>query len=163
MLEPDPPRRLSSKTLPQDAAVVTASSRPLPGIRYHLLREERLIYAVPKRFADCSIEELPEHLNFIQFNPSSGIGKLIAEFSRLGSHNKEQEVIVLDSVEAIVECVNEGLGYTLLAEPDINRYANEGVDLRKKDGVDLKRRLVLASRDKNSNLNDVNRLVNLFD
>jgi DNA-binding transcriptional LysR family regulator len=133
-----------------DAAILTASKRSEAGLQYNILREEALVYAVPHAFDKKSIEETAQNLPFIQFNPSSGIGKVIYNHTSKLTATSEKQPIVLDSVEAIMECVNEGIGFTLLAEPDIKRYATNKVIIKKTRKKNATRQLVLATpkRDK---------------
>ena len=108
-----------------DAAIVTESGQRKSDLNYHLIRSEPLMFAVPKAFEAMDITEIRKHVPFLQFNPGSGIGKIIQRYMSHGSDSAGKQDVVLESVEAIVECVNEGLGFTLLAKPDIARYATE--------------------------------------
>lgn len=145
-----------------DAAVVTASEKPPSGLRYDVLRSERLCFAVPGQHTSLTLDELIERVPFLQFNPSSGIGKLIESNMREVSGGRIKEPIVLDGVEAIMECVNQGLGFTLLSEPDIERYAIDSVDLKMPVDKNLARQLVLASVENGLVGQDVEKLVKLF-
>ncbi|MGI9353086.1 MAG: LysR family transcriptional regulator [Rhizobiaceae bacterium] len=145
-----------------DAAVVTASKAPQPGLRYDVLREEKLMFAAPSIPGHPGPEELVRTLPFLQFNPNSGIGKLIESHIRGFTDYVPKKTILLDSVEAIMECVNEGLGFTLLSEPDVRRYASHSVQLIDPDGEGPSRRLVLASAGKGIISKDIGRLANLF-
>lgn len=145
-----------------DAAIVTASGEAQPGLRYHILKEEALVYAVPGKLSGLPISELVEMHAFIQFNPGSGIGKLIASHMRNLNRSGIRRRIVLDSVEAIMECVNEGLGFTLLSELDVIRYANADVTIVRPTSKNISRRLVLVSADKSPNAGDIDRLAELF-
>ncbi|MEM7213914.1 MAG: LysR family transcriptional regulator [Pseudomonadota bacterium] len=146
-----------------DAAVVTASGEPQNGLNYHVLREEKLMFATPGKSVENTPEELIRTMPFLQFNPNSGIGKLIENHMRVLASVKTGEAIMLDSVEAIMECVNSGLGFTLLAEPDIRRYASDAVRLIEPTARTLTRRLVLTSSDSEPMARDVDQLANLFD
>lgn len=146
-----------------DAAILTASKQSEAGLKYDVLREETLVYALPSKTSKLSIEETAVELPFLQFNPSSGIGKLIANHVRKLTSKSNPQPIILDSVEAIMECVNEGLGFTLLAEPDIKRYANETVTIVPTSGKTLNRKLVLATADKEGGHNMTENLVTLFE
>ncbi len=127
-----------------DAAVVTESERERSDLEYHLLRRERLMFAVPKKFADQPVEALRSKLPFLQFNPGSGIGKLIQQHMSGSSTTGNKQDIVLESVEAIIACVNEGLGFTLLSEPDIRRYASATCGIVPMKTDELVRHLSLA-------------------
>jgi DNA-binding transcriptional LysR family regulator len=54
--------------------------------------------------------------------PDTGIGKLIA-----GAMGQPRDVVVLDNLEAIMECVVAGLGFTLLPVADVERYLTPDV------------------------------------
>jgi DNA-binding transcriptional LysR family regulator len=146
-----------------DAAILTASKQAETGLKYDVLREETLVYALPANHSKLSIEETALELPFLQFNPSSGIGKVIANHVRKLTSKSKKQPIVLDSVEAIMECVNEGLGFTLLAEPDIKRYANQTVSIAPTSGKTLSRQLVLATADKESGQDMAGNLAELFE
>ena len=145
-----------------DAAILTASKQTEAGLKYDVLREETLVYALPSKHSQLSIEEMALELPFLQFNPGSGIGKLIANQVHKLTSKSSRQPIVLDSVEAIMECVNEGIGFTLLAEPDIRRYADASVVIQPTAGKTLTRQLVLATAHKENGLDMAKNLVELF-
>ena len=62
-----------------------------------------------------------------------------------------------------MECVNKGLGFTLLAEPDIHRYADKSVKVKPPTEKLLSRQLVLATTNKDRLENMAEELVSLFD
>ncbi len=104
-----------------DAAVLTPSPVQQPELEHRTLRQEPLAYAAAETVSGCTAAELFERLPFFHFLPESGIGKLIAlKLDEQGL--RSDKPIFLDSVEAIMECVNKGIGFTLLPEPDIRRY-----------------------------------------
>lgn len=105
-----------------DAAVVTALPEPNSGLHYIPLRRERMVWVAPKNVADSKPQTLFATLPFFHFLPRSGIGRLIATQVARHAH-PEGRVLYLDNVEAIMECVNAGLGFTLLPEPDVKRTA----------------------------------------
>jgi len=127
-----------------DAAVVTASTAADTGLIYRKLREERLAFVAPKRFKEASLEELFTQLPFFHFLPKSGIGKVIEKHVS-GFQRGSRKSIYLDSVEAIMECVNQGIGFTLLPEPDIERSASRQTVLVENNLPDMTRHLVLAT------------------
>ncbi|MEM9247393.1 MAG: LysR family transcriptional regulator [Pseudomonadota bacterium] len=87
----------------------------------------------PLRFACNSAEAtrdpavLARATPFLQFRPEAGIGRLIARHIAPFLQQASQRPIVLDSVDAILECVKEGVGFTLLPAPDIARTADARV------------------------------------
>ncbi len=62
-----------------------------------------------------------------------------------------------------MECVNEGIGFTLLAEQDIRRYANKSVLIQPTAGKPLTRQLVLATANTESVQDMAGNLVELFE
>ncbi len=145
-----------------EAAVVTASSVSPPALQYSPLAREPLVYAIPKSVDGGNLDTAEKALPFFQFNPGSGIGKSIEAFQRRRATNTAHNPIVLDSVEAIMECVNEGFGFTLLAKPDVERYAGRLVKLVEPVEAKLFRDIVLVTR---RNFDDVTRarICDLFD
>ena len=127
-----------------DAAVVSASPITKSSLRYDVLRTEALVYAVPKALDGLSLQDLSSRLAFLHFTPSSGIGKLTTGYLA-ETDSQPQRTIVLDNVEAIMECVKKGLGYTLLPHPDIARYTDSSVAEHAPVGAECTRQLVLAS------------------
>ena len=146
-----------------DAAILTASKQAEAGLKYDVLREETLVYAIPAKYADTSVEEISLELPFLQFNPNSGIGKVITNHVRKLTTKSAYQPIILDSVEAIVECVNEDIGYTLLAEPDIRRYADSSIIVQPASVTTLSRQLVLATAKKEGGQDMAEGLVELFE
>ena len=60
---------------------------------------------------------------------------------------KPAEVIVLDGVEAVMECVTVGLGFTALPRPDVLRYGREAVVVHAMSEPPLTRTLGLVAHD----------------
>ena len=143
-----------------DIAIVTASGEAQSGLSYHTLREEKLIYAIPKLHAETDLKDLLHQLPFLQFNPKSGIGKVIAShISNLGTRGKR--TIGLDSVEAIMECVKQGIGFTMLPEPDVKRYTLPQIKLIMPKQAPM-RKLVLASTERGLTNTALKHLLELF-
>ena len=140
-----------------DAAVVTAAPGRQPDLHHHELRRERLLYAVPGAHREQERPALP----FLHFKPHSGIGKLIAAHIETRK-DPPARTIILDSVEAIMECVNRGIGFTLLPEPDIRRSAGPEVTLLEPRDRDLSRSLVLAVPAKSGPRPQIARILKLF-
>lgn len=128
-----------------DAAVVTASVSRQTGLRYDLIREERLAFAAPASMAGRSPSAIASQLPFLHFTPKSGIGKVIEDhMNRLGLTGTGP-TLVLDSIEATMECVNHGVGFTLLPQPDIERYGDDTVTVIPQQNDELARLIVLAT------------------
>lgn len=144
-----------------EAAILTASGEASAGIEYATLREEELAYAIPQGYAHLPLKELIYELPFLQFNPNSGIGKLIANhISKLSS--RRNRAIGLDSVEAIMECVNQGIGFTMLTLPDIKRYSKGEVKVQHPKGKAITRKLVLATTERGLSEDTKQELLALF-
>ncbi|MEO0328452.1 MAG: LysR family transcriptional regulator [Pseudomonadota bacterium] len=144
-----------------DAAILTASDVPSNGLVYYPIQTERLIFAVPSSHAELRASDLYAALPFLQFNPGSGIGKLIERQVRPFQTEASKSKILLDSVEAIMECVNAGIGFTLLSEPDIKRYAGRDVVLIEPE-ANLSRQLVIACKQSSITSRQIPTLLKLF-
>ncbi|MCP5074849.1 MAG: LysR family transcriptional regulator [Rhodobacteraceae bacterium] len=128
-----------------DGAVITHTAGSVRQLRADVIATEAMAIAVPKVHADTPTTHLPEVLPFVQFRPSTGIGKLIAA-SIEDLTTKPREVLVLDGIEACVECVKAGLGYTFLPQPDLERYKNGNVCIRIDPTGQMTRELALVTR-----------------
>ena len=108
-----------------DAAIVTMTES-YGFLQQDLILTENLAFGIPKK-AWCESKRVESLcIPFLHFSPHSGVGEVVTE-SLKGTVMESHDRIVLDSIEAIVECVNSGVGYTLLPEPDLMRYANDSV------------------------------------
>ena len=145
-----------------DAALVTATEAPPGGVEYYPVRQEALIYAVPPGYSNEPLKEIAKQIPFLQFNPGSGIGKLIERETSSLREKGTGSTIILDSVEAIMGCVNAGIGFTLLSEPDILRYADSAVETFEPK-TPLSRALVLAVKQNSPIVDRVQALLDLFD
>ncbi len=145
-----------------DAAIVTASDKPPANLCYTPIRVEPLVFAIPGSASGKTIEKVAEEMAFLQFNPSSGIGKLIESF--VGDQlSGIKETIILDSVEAIMECVNQGIGFTLLAQADAERYGNSETRFVRLENRMPVRHLVLVTPDHEPSHSMRDIIVRLFD
>ncbi len=145
-----------------DGAVLTASDASPPGLAYHILRKEPLVYAAPRDHAGQSPEALFRTLPFLHFLPQSGIGKLIAAHVA-GPKRQAGTSIFLDSVEAIMECVDEGIGFTLLPAPDIARHVGRRGEVVTTEAPGLHRHLVYAHAVRGASDGAADQIVGLFD
>jgi len=127
-----------------DAAVVTLVD-PLPRA-YGVVRlaHEEIVFAVPQGRADAPLATCMAELAFLHFMPETGIGRVIArhlsEAGLVPAH-----VVELDGIEATVECVRAGVGFTALPQPDLLRYGGGALALRRADPP-LGRDLALVTR-----------------
>lgn len=143
-------RRVASGGL--DAAVVTESPDTPAALRAIELRCERFALSVPVG-APSAIEAAGvatglarccETMPFIRFLPSTGIGLLVDRY--LAAHaGPVHETVTLDSVEAVMGCVNAGVGFAVLPEPDARRYARTA-KVHALDDPPLERMLCLVVR-----------------
>ncbi|MEM7487651.1 MAG: LysR family transcriptional regulator [Pseudomonadota bacterium] len=94
-----------------DAAVLTAIGVPAGGLRHRVLHRDRLMRA--------GQADLPPDRPFLQFAPSTGIGRLIA--AALPDHPdlSRRPRLILDHVATIRACLTAGLGTTILPEVDL--------------------------------------------
>lgn len=129
-----------------DAAVVTEIDDATVELACETLRQEEMVVAVPSSCAISGFADLDASLPFLQFAPTSGIGKLIARY-RDRMHLTSKNVIVLDSIEAIVQCVRNGIGFALLPRPDVARYGGDQVQILPCRPQPLFRNLSLVTRD----------------
>ncbi|MGB3407731.1 MAG: LysR family transcriptional regulator [Jannaschia sp.] len=97
-----------------DAAIVTATGVPPGGLRHTVIARDRFAMAAPK---NARADNLP----FLHFAPSTGIGRLIA--AELEHHPERSAAprLVLDHVETILACLEDGVGTTILPEVDLHR------------------------------------------
>jgi DNA-binding transcriptional LysR family regulator len=128
-----------------DAAVVTNVESSHLGLTFAPIAAEPMAFVIPVEQAGLDLAELNQNLAFIHFMPSSGIGKLIAAaVAKLP--DKPRRIMILDSIEATVECVRAGLGFAVLPRPDALRYGGDRVAVRTAGAAFPQRELVLATR-----------------
>lgn len=128
-----------------DAAIVTRVEGAARGLLADPIASEPMALAIPHAIAHMDARQLSQNLPFIHFRPSTGIGKLIA--ASLGAGQlPPKNTLVLDSIEACMECVKEGVGYTVLPLPDIKRYADARVRVVEGALEGLTRDLVMLTR-----------------
>ncbi|MEM9145370.1 MAG: LysR family transcriptional regulator [Pseudomonadota bacterium] len=130
-----------------DAAVITGTGEDEAAGVLHLtpLSEEELVYALPPHAEGWAIERCFAELAFLQFAPGTGIGRLVAgHVTAAGLAAKER--VVFDGIEAILECVAIGVGFTALPRPDVERYARSGITVRPMRTPPLVRKVVLATQ-----------------
>ena len=110
-----------------DAALVTDAEGVPDALSELVLREEPFVFAAHETLLEDGLTGLLIEQPFFHFMPNTGIGKLIAGEMLKHDRPKESETIVLDNLEAIMECVSAGLGFTLLPAPDVVRYRSTEV------------------------------------
>ena len=127
-----------------DAAVITRSGTDNARLDYVMIRREDLVYALPARYGGMDIEACMAALPFIQFMPNSGIGRLVSRHLAAQGH-AQRGTMILDSVEAIMECVIAGIGLTMLPRPDVERYAKGAVDIATAGTKPLQREISIVT------------------
>lgn len=132
-----------------DAAVVTRVGVPRTELHFNALGTEAMTFATPSEHRDTPLDQMPFVLPFLHFRPSSGIGQLI-EQTVTERFATPTEIIVLDSIEACMECVKEGLGYTALPLPDIERCSDSRVHIHATSAHRMTRELALVVRRENA-------------
>ena len=116
-----------------DAAVITLGREQDPSMDYTVLRSEPLAYAIPRSVGSLEPSQLIDRAAFLQFMPTTGIGKLISRHVGRLADGRPVRAQVIDGIEAIMECVKAGLGFTVLPLPDIERYADPRVAIVRMD------------------------------
>jgi len=127
-----------------DAAVITDAQGLPPQLAHRLLRQEPFAFAAHASLLKGGLPGLLAESNFFHFMPHTGIGKLIAQAMRDYERPANARTIVMDNLEAIMECVGSGLGFTLLPVPDVERYRIPDVRMLAVN-QSLQRRLVLVT------------------
>lgn len=127
-----------------DGAIVSHMPGSTRRLRFDTLAQEPMAVAVPASLSDMAMRELAAHSTFLQFTPETGVGRLIASIVS-GWGSPPERVIVLDSIEAAIEAVRTGIGFTVLPKPDIDRYIGSEISVRVLD-VPTERILAFASR-----------------
>ncbi len=128
-----------------DVALVTEAGDLGSSVEFHLVMEENFVVALPKRAETWGLERCASELTHVQLlQPASRIDELVStRFTELGIAPKMSQR--LDSVEAAMECVNAGIAFSVLPEPDVRRYANSSVVWSSED-IDFTRRIGLIAR-----------------
>lgn len=127
-----------------DAAVITDADGLPDQLESCVLRREPLVFAAHRRLLEGGLAGLMSDAPFFHFMPDTGIGKLIAHAMMSHRRPENAETIVLDNLEATMECVAEGLGFTLLPVPDVSRYRTPDIGTLRAP-TSLQRKLVLAA------------------
>lgn len=112
-----------------DAAVVTDAEGLPDSVSGVHLRQEPFVFAACADLLPVGLDGLIAQHMFFHFMPDTGIGKLIAKEMQDYKRPKSARTIVLDNLEAIMECVAKGLGFTLLPVADVERYRSEDVKI----------------------------------
>lgn len=127
-----------------DAAVVTDAHGLPSKLSARVLRQERFVFAAHSSLLTEGLPGLMRNSAFLHFMPDTGIGKLIETAMLQHKRPEGSKTIVMDNLEAIMECVSAQLGFTLLPLPDVERYRVSGVQTIAAPEA-LERKLVLIA------------------
>jgi DNA-binding transcriptional LysR family regulator len=135
-----------------DAAIVTESPYALPqNVQWTELYKEPMILIVPSslKLSERLINELP----FIRFERNTWTGHLVEQTIRVNKL-KIQDVMELNSVEAIIELVRQGLGYSIVPQlANISWSSDRHLKIQKLPGKTVYRKVGLLERKKHSRHN----------
>jgi DNA-binding transcriptional LysR family regulator len=135
-----------------DAAIVTESPYALPqNVQWTELYKEPMILIVPSslKLSGRLINELP----FIRFERNTWTGHLVEQTIRVNKL-KIQDVMELNSVEAIIELVRQGLGYSIVPQlANILWSSDRQLKIQKLPGKTVYRKVGLLERKKHSRHN----------
>jgi DNA-binding transcriptional LysR family regulator len=128
-----------------DAAIVTRTPDLDAKLRVDTIAVEKLVVVAPRPLGARAAEDLLRKENYVRFQPDTGVGRVIDRYlERAGI--VPNDLIVLDSIEAVIECVRQGLGVTVMPEPDARRYGGRRVALLDLGTPPLTRALALVTR-----------------
>ena len=135
-----------------DAAIVTESPYALPqNVQWTELYKEPMILITPStlKLSKHPSNELP----FIRFERNTWTGHLVEQTIRVNKL-KIQDVMELNSVEAIIELVRQGLGYSIVPQlANISWSSDRQLKIQKLPGKTVYRKVGLLERKKHSRHN----------
>ncbi len=139
-----------------DAAIVTESPYALPqNMQWTELYTEPmvLIYPAIKSKKESTIKELSNDLPFIRFERNTWTGHLVDQTIR-ASKLAVKEGMELNSVEAIIELVRQGLGYAIVPKlANISWDSDKQLQIAELSGKTIFRKVGLLERKKHSRQN----------
>ena len=139
-----------------DAAIVTESPYALPqNVQWTELYTEPmvLIYPAIKSKKGSAIKELSNDLPFIRFERNTWTGHLVDQTIR-ASKLVVKEGMELNSVEAIIELVRQGLGYAIVPKlANIAWDSDKKLQIAELSGKTIFRKVGLLERKKHSRQN----------
>jgi DNA-binding transcriptional LysR family regulator len=139
-----------------DAAIVTESPYSLPqNVQWTELYTEPmvLIYPAIKNKKTLTTKELSNDLPFIRFERNTWTGNLVDQTIRT-SKLVVKEGMELNSVEAIIELVRQGLGYAIVPKlANISWDSDKQLQIAELSGKTIFRKVGLLERKKHSRQN----------
>lgn len=143
-----------------DAAILTPQAPAEEFLATTILTEPMVLVAAKSEKKRLSIDLLKTR-PFVQFDPRTGIGKLVTTY--LADRSFEiRKVTILDSLEAIVEMIALNMGVTIIPEPEARRYGRGRVVWTDQLGCRLDRNLALITRRSSGSCGLHEALVNVF-
>lgn len=143
-----------------DAAILTPRILGDELLATTILTEPLVLVAAKSENKHLSIDLLRTH-PFILFDPRTGIGKVVDSFLT-GKGIDTGKLMVLDSLEAIVELVALNMGVTIIPEPEAQRYGRGRIVWTDQLGSELHRNLALVTRRSSGSLHLHKTLVHAF-
>ena len=138
-----------------DGAIVTESPYALPqNVQWTELYKEPMILITPNALKSSkNSNNLSDQLPFIRFERNTWTGHLVEQTIRVNKL-KIQDGMELNSVEAIIELVRQGLGYSIVPQlANISWSSDRQLKIQKLPGKTVYRKVGLLERKKHSRNN----------
>jgi DNA-binding transcriptional LysR family regulator len=138
-----------------DGAIVTESPYALPqNVQWTELYKEPMILIAPSVLKSSkNSNNLSDQLPFIRFERNTWTGHLVEQTIRVNKL-KIQDGMELNSVEAIIELVRQGLGYSIVPQlANISWSSDRQLKIQKLPGKTVYRKVGLLERKKHSRNN----------
>jgi DNA-binding transcriptional LysR family regulator len=138
-----------------DGAIVTESPYALPqNVQWTELYKEPMILIAPSALKSSKNSNiLNDQLPFIRFERNTWTGNLVEQTIRVNKL-KIQDGMELNSVEAIIELVRQGLGYSIVPQlANISWSSDRQLKIQKLPGKTVYRKVGLLERKKHSRNN----------
>jgi DNA-binding transcriptional LysR family regulator len=138
-----------------DGAIVTESPYALPqNVQWTELYNEPMILIAPSTLKSSkNSNNLSDQLPFIRFERNTWTGHLVEQTIRVNKL-KIQDGMELNSVEAIIELVRQGLGYSIVPQlANISWSSDRQLKIQKLPGKTVYRKVGLLERKKHSRNN----------
>ena len=138
-----------------DGAIVTESPYALPqNVQWTELYKEPMILITPNALKSSkNSNNLSDQLPFIRFERNTWTGHLVEQTIRVNKL-KIQDGMELNSVEAIIELVRQGLGYSIVPQlANIAWSSDRQLKIQKLPGKTVYRKVGLLERKKHSRNN----------
>jgi DNA-binding transcriptional LysR family regulator len=132
-----------------DAAVITEPARLPAAVHALPVFEEPLLVAVPIDTPSAPPAKLLESLPFVRFNRATGIGRIIDAALR-ERHIRVDETMELDSIEAMLMMVSQGLGAAVVPARSLTSAFRLSIRTVNFPGAPMVRRVVLAVHERQS-------------